>query len=95
MRNGRVRRPFSIQPSVAQASRKTPKAAEAKACSTTNVSPCASSAGESQNMKGTMKVARPSFTAITLVFHISAPAMEAAAKEASATGGVMADRMAK
>jgi outer membrane receptor protein involved in Fe transport len=36
-----------------------------------------------------------SFTAMTLVFHMSAPAMEAAAKLASATGGVMAERMAK
>ena len=46
-------------------------------------------------MNGTMKVASASFTAITLVRHISAPAIDAAAKEASATGGVIADRTAK
>ncbi len=46
-------------------------------------------------MKGTMKVARPIFSAIHDVLHGSACAMPAAANEASATGGVIEDSTAK
>ena len=46
-------------------------------------------------MKGTRNVARPNFTAIHDVFHGSACAMPAAAKDASATGGVIAEITAK
>ena len=42
-------------------------------------------------MNGTISVAKPSFTAIQDVRQGSAPAMPAAAKEASATGGVIAE----
>ena len=41
-----------------------------------------------------MKVARPIFTAIHDVRHGSALAIAAAAKDAIATGGVIADRIA-
>ncbi len=46
-------------------------------------------------MNGTMKVASPIFSAIHEVFQGSACAMPAAANEASATGGVIAEITAK
>jgi hypothetical protein len=54
-----------------------------------------SSAGSYTNMKGTMKPAAPILTAARPDFQRSALASPAAAYTASATGGVMADRMAK
>ncbi len=77
------------------ASRAAPRKAETAACRLCGKGPISSRAGSKTNMKGTMKPAAPIFTAAQPDLYSSDFASPAAAKTASATGGVMAERMAK
>ena len=58
-------------------------------------SPCSMRAGWYTNMKGMTKATIPSLTEITPVFMALAPAMAAPEKEATQTGGVMAEMAEK
>ena len=83
------------QPSVEPARNQTPIAPVKVACKISMGAPFMSNTGLKKNMKGTKNVARPIFRAIQDVFQGSALHIPAAAKEASATGGVIAEITAK
>ena len=73
----------------------TPRAAVHVAHAIVSGSPCINRLGENTNRNGTMYAAQPMRVAVQPVLSTSAPAMFAAAKAASATGGVTMDMMPK